>query len=543
MLPALLGAGLAPAFLSSPADGQTPNPRFDGSVLGPGVHRVSQSLTVKTDLALSPGAQIHIEQGRTLRLLGDLVAPVSHIFTGPGTVDLNQSRAAAAYPEWWGARGGEADTDSLPALQACIAAHPVTLLGATDYHISDTLRIERPFIRIWGAGYRGRQTGEGTRLIVRGGTADVVRIGPAYQPRQVNDYLQGVDLRWVQLTRAEPVRTAAVGLRVAFVLHCHIEAVSAFEHATGFVVTGAVRTVLRDCIVFRSRDQADAGVPFRGFHLDGTAETGLAGGNASLFLDDCNVSIGGRPNVPDPVGLLLEGAFADSFVTSFETAGVAAGIRVSGEAGQLGGRGRAGHANLHIRMPILDQCRMGIEITDVSPYGLIELSEPYVALAPQALAAIRLDRVRGGTTLTGGQIIGFDDARAGGNGLGLHATDSEGLSVHGLKLTDLRRPVGIDHCAAVRLEASINNPGQAASQSAIWIRASTRVSVRSGVRGKRDAFPQAVLIVDDQSSGIDIETTGLDRDAVVGGDANRVKWGERSLATPYRSATIRVDGC
>lgn len=404
VLPTLLAASLAATADPAGAQEERSFPTA-GGVLQPGVHRVSQTITVTRDLALSPGAQIHVDSGRTLKVVGDLVAPVSHVFTGPGTVDLNQSRARAAYPEWWGARADDHTVDCLAALLACIAAHPVTSLGSGDYYLSDTLRIERPFVRVWGAGYRGRQQGEGTRLIVRSDRADVVRIGPQTRPGSVNDYLQGVDLRAVQLTRSRPVGEGAVGLRLAFVLTCHIEAVSASEHGTGFAITGAVRTTLRDCIAFRSINQADPALLYRGFHLDGNTETGLAGGNASLFLDQCNATIGGTPNAADPVGLLLDGAFADSFISGFETAGVATGIRVAGDAERIGGRARAGHANLHIRMPILDQCKMGIEIRDVSPHGLIELNEPYVAVRPGGLAAIRLDRVRGGTTITGGQLL------------------------------------------------------------------------------------------------------------------------------------------
>jgi hypothetical protein len=91
--------------------------KLPGITLPAGKHNVSANITVRADLLLMPGATIEIAAGRTLTLLGDFQAPVAHVFTGPGRVDLTGSRAPAAYPEWWGAARDDSSRDSLPALR------------------------------------------------------------------------------------------------------------------------------------------------------------------------------------------------------------------------------------------------------------------------------------------------------------------------------------------------------------------------------------------------------------------------------------------
>ena len=346
-----------------------------------------------------------VAEGRTLTLLGGLVAPIAAIFTGRGTVDLNRSRITCAHPEWWGAAPGDGARDSLPALQACLRAHPVMRLLAADYFVTDTLVVDRPFCRISGSGFRGTGPGQGSRIVVTSGTADVIRAGPSTSPGGVNDFPQNIAIHALALARSVAVDTSGgklpAGLRAHFLLFADFRELSAFEHGVGFVAQGLVRSTFTDCVAFRSLPGRQAGGIWRGFLLDGSRDIGLAGGNASIFLRGCNATIGGNPDVSDAVGLLLEGAFADSFVADFETAGVETGIRVDGQTAAIGGRARYGHVNLHLHMPIIDQCaRVGIDIRDTAPGSLVDIVDPYIAVSPTAEAALRFQTMRGTATLS-----------------------------------------------------------------------------------------------------------------------------------------------
>jgi hypothetical protein len=544
LLPAVVGAGMAGLALPVAAQTAASGPLDDApaTTLEPGVHRVDRNLTLRGDLLVLPGATIDIAAGRTLTVLGSVIAPVAPIFTGAGRIDLNRSRVPEAHPEWWGAAPGDGSRDSLPALVACLAAHPAMRLLAADYFLSATLIVERPFCRIVGAGGGGTDTGQGTRLIVTDPRADVMRLGPARRPATVNDFLHHVTVRDVALCRAVAVDTAGgaqpAGLRAQFLLFAQVERVSAPEHAVGFVARGLVRSMLVDCIAFRSLRGRQDTAPWRGFLLDGSEDIGLAGGNASLFLTDCNATIGGDPRIDDGVGLLLVGAFADSFVNGFETAGVATGIRVDGRAGALGARARNGHVNLHLTRAVIDQCAAaGIEIRDTDAHAAIDITDPYVAVAGGGGPAIHLDRMRGAATITGGQFIGNTDAAGGGRAIGLAAEDSGGIQVHGLKIIDHAQPVRLARCTGVALHLLVANLGSRPRGAAIGLSDCEGGTAAVLLSGTDRAFAAGVRI-EGRTTRWRIDATNLSPRAV----EHRVTIGDRALALPFRDADLIVEG-
>ena len=545
-----VATSLAAGTVLSPIglEAQGAEPALDGiasTTLAAGVHRVTANTVIKGDLLLQPGAMIAVAQGRTLTLLGGLVAPISEIFTGAGTVDLNHSRIACAHPEWWGAVPGDGARDSLPALHACLRAHPVMQLLAADYFIADTFVVDRPFCRISGSGFRGTGPGQGSRIVVTSGTADVIRAGPSTSPGRVNDFPQNIAIHALALARSVAVDTSGgklpAGLRAHFLLFADFRELSAFEHGVGFVAQGLVRSTFTDCVAFRSLPGRQAGGIWRGFLLDGSRDIGLAGGNASIFLRGCNATIGGNPDVSDAVGLLLEGAFADSFVADFETAGVETGIRVDGQTAAIGGRARYGHVNLHLHMPIIDQCaRVGIDIRDTAPGSLVDIVDPYIAVSPTAEAALRFQTMRGTATVTGGQLVGGTNMDAHGSAIGLAADASHGLQVSGLKIAEHPRPVMLAGCSGVALRLSIINPGSRPGGSAVVLRDCARGTVDILLSGRDRAFASGIRL-DGRVVRLRIDTMGIDPDTV-GGAANRVTAADRTIAIPSRTADLIIEG-
>lgn len=537
---AMAGAALLPAAAASAQP--VLDERAGGIVLEAGVHRVGANVTIKTDLRLLPGATIEIAERATLTILGHFDAPVARVFTGAGKIDLNHSRTPHAHPEWWGAAPGDNELDSLAALRNCLLAHPVMRLLAADYYVSDTIIVERPFCRIAGAGFRGAQGWNGTRLILTSGSGDVMRVGPASAPPTVNDYPQNIDISSVALCRSVVPDAGARGLVAQYLLYARFEQVSAAEHGTGFSARGLVRSQFIDCAAFRSLPGPRAGTPWRGFLLNGMDHIGLAGGNASLFLTDCNATIGGDSQVSDSVGLLLEGAFADSFIINFETTSTATGIRVDGKAGQIGARARDGHVNLHLRMPIIDQCSsVGIAIRDTSAHMMIDIAEPYVAAGPRAVAAIRCDAMHGSLSISGGQLIGTTNSAAGGSAVGLMAQDSDGLQVQGLKILEHPRPVMLSGCRGFAVQGWIANPAFPTGKDAALLRDCQRGSVALLVSGKAGGFASGVAVLGD-SARLRIDATGHDDAAFVGGATSRVRVGDRPVAPPYRQNGLLIDG-
>ncbi|WP_324740334.1 hypothetical protein U8326_11080 [Tsuneonella sp. CC-YZS046] len=535
---ALLGGGAATGLLVAGSAGAQPL-GSGHQTLPPGIHRITEDLVIAADLSLAPGARIEVAPGRTLTLKGHFSAPVSHIFTGAGWVDLNHSRTPAAFPEWWGAIAGDGNADCLPAFSACLAAHPIMLLRAADYYLSDSFVIERPFARIWGAGYRGAQDGQGTRLLVKSGTVDVLRVGPARFPGAVNDFLQGVDIRWMELGRTLPVAPDAAGLRAQYLLHCRFEGLSARESSIGFAAKGVVRSYFSDCIAFRSLPGSTPGSPYRGFLLGGAEQVGLAGANGSIFVVDCNVSIGGAPGVADSVGLLLEAGFADSFIENFEATGLQTGIRIAGDAGKIGGMAVAGHSNLHIRMPIIDQCSaVGIELLDLSGHAIVDISDPYVAVAPGARAAIAAQAAHGAWSIIGGQLIGRSDSNSPG-ATGLWVQDSSGLDVTALKLVDFASPVHLSRCTGSVLRGQIHNPGKRSDAAAVALDNCSDTQLDLRISGKTKAFANGIAVNGQGSGVLALSVAMIDGDAIAG---EKILSNGRSLGSSGRHGAIDVTG-
>lgn len=481
------------------------------TVVAPGGSiRIARDTTVAADMTLTPGTRFFVDAGATLTFTGDLVAPAAHLFVGPGKVDLTRSRVVAARPEWWGAVPDDPTIDCGPALQACIAAHLATQLGVGDYHLVEPLRIDRPNRRIWGIG-RSRNF-RGTRLLRHGGSGPVALVGTATAPAAVNDFVWGIDMRWIELGRnaaPEPSDTAA-GLQIRHVVDCVFEGLRADEHAVGFSVQGAVRTFLRDCSAFRSIADPGGRDSFIGFDMDGRVPpTAIAtGANASIYAIDCLVRTGGVLRLALSVGCRLTGALSDTFIDRLETNNVGIGVLVDGRRNSLdASQRRAGHVDLHIRGAVLDQCGdAGIRVTGLSDEALVDVDDPYVALATTGTAALDVADCGGNIGVTGGQLIGWPAHGPTATGISLRSTS--GVAVAGTKLVGFARPIDAVATTAFDIVVGINHRGPATSGPAVRLAACTHGHLRPRITGTAKAF-ECGIAADKSCDAVDITTAAI----------------------------------
>ena len=491
----------------------------EGLLLQAGVHRIGRDTIVRGDVHLEPGARIEVARGATLTVMGDFSAPISHVFTGDGRIDLSQSRAIEAYPEWWGAIGENGAFDCAQAIEACLASHSLTRLGAHSYFVSRTIAVERTNRRIIGSGQRWTGPGTATRIVLTG-SGDVLRLGTMRKPASVNDFVQGLLISDLQLTRANPAagsgHDAPSGVRARFILFSEIVRVDSAESVNGFAVSGAVRSFFRECSAFRSPAGGNRSSVFRGFACDGNTDIGLAGGNASIFFVDCNARTGGEPRLTENVGMLLDGAYADTVVSNFETAAVAVGIRMSGKASAMGRpKQRTGFIDVRIVGPILDQCsQVGIEVTDTSDHALIDITDPYVALGPDGRAALSFNGSRGLLSVRGGQLVGWADREL----VGVDAVASDGLDISGLKLLNLRTPVRMQRCRDLSLDVAINLPEGGSGRPAVQLSDCAEGHVRARVKGAVGAFGEGLLVSGAQSASLSVDSAAISPSAVGGAD-------------------------
>ena len=531
--------------------------------LQPDAYNITTSVTCNVDLTMLSGAVITVPSGATLKLLGSLDAPVAQLFAGVGFVDLNRSRTPVAYGEWWGARIDDGNFDNIPAFNAAVKAHPVLQLLAGDYYIASTWKITQSSRTIIGAGSGvgdpnqpvGAVPNQGTRIVVSGGTADTMQVGtdtvPANGP---NFFVSKVKVARIRLGRTiVPPFPApgnegagAAGLRTQFLLSCRFEEIESHEHSTGFYVGGCVATFFDDCYAFRSLAGTGSGSSvYYGFFLNGRVSFGAAGGNASLYIANCNTTIGGAPGIASTIGIGLDGSFADTFITRFEATKVHKGILAVGVASNpaLAVR-QTGNLNLHITAPVIDQCiDRGIELSGISNYAAVEIVDPYVALGSLALAAIHCHDGGGNVNIQGGQLIGtITNAMAGSNGVGILGEAQNGIRATGTKIIGCKRPVAFLTCTGFDIAVDVNSPDQTASQAAISLTGCTRGRVVSHVRGKAGAFPQGVNLLGTANARVMIDVTGLDPAAITGGAANKLVINGASVSAVGASGTHFVTG-
>ncbi len=497
----LLTAAAAPNVQTGGADGDIS--------FAAGVHRIEADMSVSGQLTLAPGAQLWIGAGVTLRLRGDLSAPAAHIFLGPGRVDMLHGRVLAARPEWWGAAADDPAVDCRAAFAACLEAHLVMVLGTGDYYLAQTWVIDRSNRRIWGIG-RAKDA-RGTRLLLRGGSGTVVQVGSETAPASINNYITGVDLRWVELgrTAAPGISGAApaTGLAIRHVLDCQFEGLRANEHAICYSIQGAVRTYLRDCRAFRSLAHDPAGQDiFIGFDMDGFRPSIPTGANASVYLVDCNATLGAAPRLKTSIGARLLGAMSDSFLTRFETSAVGTGILVDGgsEAPDKIDR-RFSQVDVHIDTPVLDQCgSSGIEISRLAANAMLEIRSPYVAIAQAGTVALRCAQLGGSVSVSGGQLIGSFAP----NMIGVELEQVTGVAISGTTLLGCARPIEVRGGTALDLVFAVI--GDATGHGpAITVERSRQIYMRPRLSGISGAYGSGIAI-DAASRAITIETVGID---------------------------------
>jgi len=97
---------------------------------------VTENLTIPATLHLvvTDSAVISVASGKTLTINSPFNAPITQVFSGPGSVVL--SNVACVYPEWWGALGGT-NNDTV-AIQAAIDSQPNESLSGPEVRFTKT---------------------------------------------------------------------------------------------------------------------------------------------------------------------------------------------------------------------------------------------------------------------------------------------------------------------------------------------------------------------------------------------------------------------
>lgn len=419
-------------------------------------------------------------------------------------------------PEWFGARTNDWRFDCADAIEACFSLCPFSHLGQADYFVRRTIVLNHGWRTLAGVGGYATDQGQGTRIVLQGQSpgihdADIILVGSLRQPAKSNEgFPFEIHLTSFTLIRDGPsaphpsgdLRRYPVGLRASFLTRCSFSDIASLESSVGFYFGGTVYTKVDDCLAQRLQAGAGGGTDLAaGFYFDGSPDVGLAGGNASLYLNRC-LAVGQHPSHVQPTGLIVEGAFVDSFIDHFESARIDNGIAVSAK----GAPRPTQTIDLHIRNAVLDGCGgTGLDLDLPGAQSCsVEIADPYVyAAGPGGKRGIAIRGGGGLVTLTGGQVHGdFTDAS-------LLLDRTAGVRIQGLKLHEGSRPVVVRDGKAMQIEPQISNRMRRTANFAVTATDVSRTSFRPIVLGAPGMLGGGVSL-DALSDHCFIEMTAID---------------------------------
>lgn len=350
-----------------------------------GTYLISGNVSLNPLMIFEKGAIFNIATGVTVAFAGGVSAGVFQIFNcaGTGKVTINNQYTSIGYPEWWGAISNSSGTDCAPAINACIVACSVTYLQEAVYQTASTILHQTAGRSVIGA-MNGNVAGNGQGSIIQigSGTATIYQIGP-------NSYtgtLQSNNvLRYVSLTRSANLVTqsACSGLLMQFTIWTDIDRVFTTQSQYGFQIRGNGDLRMNFCVTNRTSASVGAGTDqYYGFYLNADTNIGFAGGNASVYLDGCNVGNGITwTSALDYQGLVASGTYgySDLFINKFETSQMGVGINLVG-TGNTSGTVDYKNEDVQITNCVLDTCNTaGIELYNTSLYGVVQITGGYIA--------------------------------------------------------------------------------------------------------------------------------------------------------------------
>ena len=516
-----------------------------GAVVFPkGATRIGQHLSIGAYTSAAPGARIDVAAGAKVSFQAGFDAPIGQVFVGQGDVTFNPAAFTTGHPEWWGARNGDPAFDSAPAINACIAACPVTELAAGAYFVGQriTVSIDNRTVRGRGASQHpylqrlSKLSPHATQIVLTSPAAYGILVGfdQTSPPPRLLEFVTLEDFVVVRATGQVPLGVAGAapianpasgilpcptGIAFKWIVNGHFNRVMTMEHSIGFYIFGCVESYWNNCSALRATAGANSGNDnWSGFYLDYRAKSGYAGGNASIYLTECRAFSGtgqGQGATSYTAGITSVDGFVDLFITRFESGLTFYGIDLEGS-----GYGASDFhtEDLHLVDCILDSpVKAGLRIHKAGPNTAVEINGLYCGLASDCGACgVLLEDVGGMVSLNGAQLIG-----GGANGVGLQAKNVAIITTSGNISTNIANPVTLDNVQYSKVNQAVHaTAGGFGSNPGVSLLNCQRCSIDLSLSGVGNAYGCAVSL-DVASQYNKIDTTMVEPSAV-GGAGNKI---------------------
>ncbi len=399
------------------------------------------------------------------------------------------------------------------------------ILKNADYWINQTINITKDGFELVGGGDFWTPTNKATRIIQQSATADIIYINNGtVTTTDTNSFIRGVRVKNLDLLRVAMTApaagaefTAGAGVRIKHAIYTYLNDVKVSECNIGVLLYGTVRTYLDDVDIFRSTaitatNPADDF--FYGVVLDGSANIGLAGGNASTYITRTSAELGGAPVLKASKGFYLTQNFVDTFLMQPETLAVEVGIDVDG-----GSSTTVGNVDLHITNPVNDGFLItGIMVQNTNNNGIISIISPYGApaadaVAAGALASYFINNSKAMLTISALQSINNQHSSC----MGVFVQNSENVHLESGGIASSARPLAFVGCNFCRAALNISQSVKTTTQAAVYLSDSDNNKIDCAVNGGANGVITAGVQILGTSSNNHIDKTRVNAAAIVGG--------------------------
>lgn len=299
-----------------------------------GTYAIRKNCEINAQIVIPNGAILNIANGVTVTFKKGITAGRYPIFSGTGTIGLS---AGIGYPEWFGAVANDINVDSLSALNKCYAAFNTISLDNGCYYISDTFTMGRDSTSIIGVNTTDQTTSRDrvSSIAITKSTGVGVLIGTSTFPGSINAMPRNITMRDITIVRTVTPGSYddSIGIAVWYALYPKIIRCSTVEHSTGIEIKGSVHSLIENCNTFLTSVPTIKGA--YGILLLNDVNINSAGGNASSYIINASLALGGT--ISDSYAIRAYGDYgpADLYIDKAESVGFTTGVDITGVGSDL----------------------------------------------------------------------------------------------------------------------------------------------------------------------------------------------------------------
>ena len=323
-----------------------------------GSYLISGSVTIPSNVNLRfDGGELIIAKTGSLTINGQIIAPLYKIFDVKGNLLINKKKNTTGYPEWF-------DDNVNLALKyfKCVE------MQAKDYIVNEDLVINDDNITLRGVSFSTFYGKEGgSRIVLNGGCEIIVGNDSS---TTIGDFPRNITLENFEISQTDHgYDEALVVFGVVYGRFKNLTISVGWGNRFGVYCTKNVSTIYESCRV----QATDNPTSFSGFYLTDRGNPILAGGNASIYFNNCSVSSTGDETGTSR-GWHLIGACSDTFLNGCETATTSYGFVIEGTSAVNGAN------DILMNNCVFDGCSTHcIYIKDITVDGAICISNTYMA--------------------------------------------------------------------------------------------------------------------------------------------------------------------